>query len=1039
MRQVRENKEQLSKLRDEVTRTLYGVAELTEGYRDAQLSPELSTVLEDLKNHLESIHDKCRKASQHTSWFKSWWKRDKIDREIKRLNELKKDCYEQFALFSAARIEGKADRLLDTTTRIENHAAEIMSTTSRTEMGTVGIADTTSRIEQTTDLLRVRALKNALEEWLEYPPNMKKRQDDTQELQHKGTGSWFLDSDQFKIWNERPGFLWIRGDSGTGKTVLRDKKAQYVKIMLQSIILQLSAQSQNLYSALERQYNSCKGQNLPTYENLLSILDELLDDFSHTYIVLDALDECNEPDRLVKFIGYLRHRTQTLHLLFTSQPRQVFTNSEVFRKSPLVVLTPKITHSDIGRFIDSELHQSQLSHLTHRMRIEEIVAKVLQKSNGMFRLAALLLIELRNAFNPDLDAILANLPDDLFGVYSRFLERIHPTAVFYVSAVLRWVTFSPEPVTMIRLEDALAFDFTNPLEFVYDPTRRDESADRVCKMLEGMIAVNNEYDNSERRQSRIVRLAHASVEDYLVSEKFSKEYMAYDLRNGPSHKFLAQTCLGYILYFADNSLTSETRLDYPLSKYAANHWYYHLHRNDDPALLSSLVLRLLEDGSSQYAALTEFMPPLLGSKAAHPLHLCCRLGYAEAVRFLLQRGASPNMRDKYLTVLQDASLNGHTNTVRILLDSGANVDAVALEHACIHWHSDIIRMLLQKAPISTLAAWVPNTLVRASETGPIEVVRVLLDSWTALNASQEVSFVNPVLAASKGGRTAILRLLVEKGFDVNTVDDTYGSALQAASSNGHIDNIRLLIEKGAQVNAVGGQFGTALQAASCCGNVEAVCVLLEQDADVNAGGGEAGSALQAASNWGTTETVRLLLNNGADVNAACGKFGCALQAAAHQGDPQTIQLLLQYGAKVNAVGGKYGTALQAAAYNGHIECVRILLENGAEVNAAGTLYGNALQAASCYGHVDTVRLLLDHGADVNATGGKYGTALQAASVRCKAASSYGRMATVRLLLENGADVNARGGQFGTALQAAEFYGHAAISQLLLENGATCCH
>jgi hypothetical protein len=106
-----------------------------------------------------------------------------------------------------------------------------------------------------------------------------------------------------------------------------------------------------------------------------------------------------------------------------------------------------------------------------------------------FRLAALLLMELRDAFNPDLDAILVNLPDDLFGVYSRFLKRIHPTAMFYVSTVLHWLVFSSEPITMVCLTDTLAFDFSNPLEFVYDLLRRGENTDRVCKMLEGIERV----------------------------------------------------------------------------------------------------------------------------------------------------------------------------------------------------------------------------------------------------------------------------------------------------------------------------------------------------------------------------------------------------------------------------------------------------------------------------------------------------------------------------------------------------------------------
>jgi hypothetical protein len=160
----------------------------------------------------------------------------------------------------------------------------------------------------------------------------------------------------------------------------REEKSQRVKIMLHSIILQLSAQSSKPYSALDRLYKSSAGQTLPTYEHLLVVLDELLSEFGNTYIVLDALDECSETDRVVEFISRLQDWTnQSLHLLFTSQPREIFTNSKAFEDASLVVLSPNITGDDIKRFIDSELHK--LSHL--KRRAEEIAAKLVIKSNGM--------------------------------------------------------------------------------------------------------------------------------------------------------------------------------------------------------------------------------------------------------------------------------------------------------------------------------------------------------------------------------------------------------------------------------------------------------------------------------------------------------------------------------------------------------------------------------------------------------------------------------------------------------------------------------
>jgi hypothetical protein len=160
----------------------------------------------------------------------------------------------------------------------------------------------------------------------------------------------------------------------------RDERSQRVKIMLQSIILQLSAQSSKPYSALERLHKPSQGQIPPTYENLLRVLDELLLEFGHTYIVLDALDECNESDRLVQFVSRLHGWTkQSLHLLFTSQPREAFMNSKVFKDASLVILSPDITQGDIKQFVDSELHK--LSHL--KRRPAEIASTVVKRANGM--------------------------------------------------------------------------------------------------------------------------------------------------------------------------------------------------------------------------------------------------------------------------------------------------------------------------------------------------------------------------------------------------------------------------------------------------------------------------------------------------------------------------------------------------------------------------------------------------------------------------------------------------------------------------------
>ncbi|KAJ7905153.1 hypothetical protein B0H13DRAFT_733583 [Mycena leptocephala] len=275
---VRENKERLSKLRDEVVDTLNGLTKLTEGHEDRQPSPELKIALEGLKSRLRHIGDKCQKqvSRQRTSrvpvvdGIKSWWNRNEIESEIKRLNECWSNCRAKFMLFSTARIELGTVKITRAVARIEDSTLQIAEATARIEMGTVQSVDTIARVEERTvqitgtttriEHITVRIeLEQKLEKWLQYPPDMKKKQDDTQELHHEGTGNWFLDGPQFGEWKDKPGSLWIRGHSGAGKSVLssivirklfndraegaavayfyfnfRDERGQGVKIMLRS-------------------------------------------------------------------------------------------------------------------------------------------------------------------------------------------------------------------------------------------------------------------------------------------------------------------------------------------------------------------------------------------------------------------------------------------------------------------------------------------------------------------------------------------------------------------------------------------------------------------------------------------------------------------------------------------------------------------------------------------------------------------------------------------------------------------------------------
>ncbi|CAG8126167.1 unnamed protein product [Penicillium salamii] len=397
------------------------------------------------------------------------------------------------------------------------------------------------------------------------------------------------------------------------------------------------------------------------------------------------------------------------------------------------------------------------------------------------------------------------------------------------------------------------------------------------------------------------------------------------------------------------------------------------------------------------------------------------------------------LEDERRPALTSAALDGNLNSIRLLLNQGADVNAPggvygnALAAAASRGKLDIINLLLDRgADANAPGGDFKTPLQYAVLGGKLDAIRLLLDRGADANGIGGAALQD---AATARGKVETVNLLLDRGADVNASGRQFGTALQSAAYHGKLEILQVLLARGADVSASGGEYGNALQAASFNGNVEIMKLLLDRGADVNASGGKCGNALQAATHGGVWDqyfdAAKLLVDRGADVNASGGLRGNALRAALWSENFRVAELLLDRGAYVNAPTGKFGNYLKAALLAGtrNLDFVKLLIDHGVDVKARSRA---ALHIAAVDGSLDILELLLDHGADVNIQGGNYGTALQAAAYGNSAS-----LATAKFLLDRGADANIQGGEFGNALQAAAYAPHGAfdVVELLLHRGA----
>lgn len=459
--------------------------------------------------------------------------------------------------------------------------------------------------------------------------------------------------------------------------------------------------------------------------------------------------------------------------------------------------------------------------------------------------------------------------------------------------------------------------------------------------------------------------------------------------HAPTVQFLLDSGADFVSSHANVACSSDgcqktrhTPLDAVLDRFSP-----HLNRRYDPDLNVNRDLGVSYMDIAYYLLEKDIELNVHDGRIGIWLQYAAREGNSNFFQMLLAKGVDVNMQGHhYGNALQAASRAGNVAMTDLLLKNGANVHAEggeylnALNAAIFSGCKDVVELLLNNGASLDSPAKSPfdNVVRFACHQGNEVMMRILIERGANVNVPRRLSCNDQrtlLHIAVQNGNLKIVRLLIDSGANINATNDYWGTALQSACYHGKITAVRLLLERGVDVCCQSGVYGSPLQISAYQGRQIICQLLLDWGADLNAPGGYYGSVLQASCLSRKPMVVQYLLDAGADINAQNGEYGNALQAACIMNSPKIVQLLLDYGANPYAPG-KHDGALEAAAYEGHDRVVKLLLrrddrpakryENALQV----VLNGMAAKSESIYyysskkGYEISFRLLVEHGADV---------------------------------------------------------------------------
>ena len=226
-------------------------------------------------------------------------------------------------------------------------------------------------------------------------------------------GAWLLNHVMYKDWmSNRCGMLWLYGIPWSGKTVLctkvlqetqkiaikkqqcvlffyfdaSDEQRQYTHQMLQEMLRQLYQWNPARPVALRRLVMNClQRQRPPSHKDLSNALMEMLDEIGHTYLVIDALDDCRDRDDLLSTLGSCVS-DHGLSIFVTSRQQYAMEVSAKTRPKlgSMLFMSPEAVNLDIKQFVGDSLQDRNRFGAFTRPILKKIESELVHRGNGWY-------------------------------------------------------------------------------------------------------------------------------------------------------------------------------------------------------------------------------------------------------------------------------------------------------------------------------------------------------------------------------------------------------------------------------------------------------------------------------------------------------------------------------------------------------------------------------------------------------------------------------------------------------------------------------